>query len=130
MDKRARLPSDKWEKHKPTITRLYVEDGERLEDVMAFMEKELKFKATKAAYKNKLSRWGAQKRKRSPKEATRSYAIQYPPTPPYLDDGLGSPHDLDAQVKQLLEGGEDTSTFSGAASLILSSFLEQSFEHQ
>ena len=64
---------------------------------MSFMERELKFKATKAAYKNKLSRWGAQKREKVSHEA-----VSVDPVQARLDNGsTESDHGLDVRLGYL-----------------------------
>ncbi|KAG8161107.1 hypothetical protein KVR01_009371 [Diaporthe batatas] len=56
--KRGHYASDVWERHKPTIQKLYIEEGKPLREVIRTMETEHKFPATQRMYKARFKQWG------------------------------------------------------------------------
>ena len=48
---------DKWEKHRETIIRMYVDEETCLEEVMSYMREKHGFRACEQAYKQTLRRW-------------------------------------------------------------------------
>ncbi|KAK2603091.1 hypothetical protein N8I77_009574 [Diaporthe amygdali] len=56
--KRGHYASDVWEKHKPVIQKLYIEEGKPLREVIRTMETEHKFPATQRMYKARFKQWG------------------------------------------------------------------------
>ena len=48
---------DKWEKHRETIIRLYVDEETCLDEVMSYMREKHNFRACEQAYKQTLRRW-------------------------------------------------------------------------
>ena len=55
--RKKRLETDAWERHRQVIERLYLDEGQALEQVMAYMKENHDFEATEQAYKKKLRRW-------------------------------------------------------------------------
>ena len=55
--RKKRLETDAWERHRQVIEHLYLDQGQPLEQVMAFMKANHEFEATEQAYKKKLRRW-------------------------------------------------------------------------
>ena len=55
--RKKRLETDAWERHRQVIERLYLDEGQALEQVMAYMKEKHNFEATEQAYKKKLRRW-------------------------------------------------------------------------
>ena len=50
-----------WEIHRPTIKRLYLDEGKTLKEVMATMEKDYGLKATIKMYKSRITKWALAK---------------------------------------------------------------------
>lgn len=59
--RRAPIPPAEWEKHRQIITKLYQEDGLRLEDLCSVMKTWYGFDAEPQMYKKRLSSWGVRK---------------------------------------------------------------------
>lgn len=55
--RKKRLETDAWERHRQIIEHLYLDLGQALEQVMAYMKTTYDFEATEQAYKKKLRRW-------------------------------------------------------------------------
>ena len=55
--RKKRLETDAWERHRQVIEHLYLDQGQPLEQVMAYMKSNHDFEATEQAYKKKLRRW-------------------------------------------------------------------------
>ena len=57
--------SDLWEIHRPTIKKLYLDEGRTLKDVMAIMRQDYGHKATVKMYKNRFTMWNFGKNNRA-----------------------------------------------------------------
>ncbi|KAH6663618.1 ankyrin repeat-containing domain protein [Plectosphaerella plurivora] len=101
-----------WEGQKAELTRLYIDEGKKLDDVMDDMERNFNFRASKRAYRFHFDRWGLQKyncKKRNERKLQRQQQQQHeqqhlPPSPP---DTTPSPYSAPMPSMHIKEEGGD-----------------------
>ncbi|KAJ9272423.1 hypothetical protein DTO212C5_1608 [Paecilomyces variotii] len=74
----SKIEDAKWEEHKDTIKKLYIDENMRLDDLAKHMEKEYKFKASDQQYRIQFTKWDLRKNRRKSEKRPASPGLDQP----------------------------------------------------